>query len=264
MFLQQSEPNVVFRTISIVLRQSDGSTPYTGTISGSEFQIRKANAALGNGAGTVTVFDAATGMFDIVFTAADWNTLGQLVVRIVKAGIQNYEERFQIVPWNPNDVSVLGLTGLGNLDAAVSSRAPLSTALSTAQWTNGRATLQDNLDATVSSRATSGSVAAVQADTDDLQTRIPTALDGSGNIKAGVQTVASGGLTAIAGAVLAAVVETGFDLGGTLRTLLRISAAQLSGVTAGTYKYRNMANTKDAITGVTSSDGRTSVTVDPT
>jgi hypothetical protein len=41
---------------------------------------------------------------------------------------------------------------LDNLDAAVTTRAAAATALSTAQWTNARAALLDNLDATVSSR----------------------------------------------------------------------------------------------------------------
>jgi hypothetical protein len=51
------------------------------------------------------------------------------------------------------------------LDAAVSSRAPSSTALSTAQWTNGRATSLDNLDATISSRASQSSVNNIQNNT---------------------------------------------------------------------------------------------------
>jgi len=39
---------------------------------------------------------------------------------------------------------------LNDLDAAISSRAPSATALSTAQWTNGRASNLDNLDAPIS------------------------------------------------------------------------------------------------------------------
>lgn len=42
---------------------------------------------------------------------------------------------------------------IDNMDALVSSRAPASTALSTATWTNARAALLDNLDAKISSRA---------------------------------------------------------------------------------------------------------------
>jgi hypothetical protein len=49
-------------------------------------------------------------------------------------------------------------SNLDNLDATVSSRAPSATALSTAQWTNTRASNLDNLDATVSSRATQANV----------------------------------------------------------------------------------------------------------
>jgi hypothetical protein len=41
---------------------------------------------------------------------------------------------------------------LDNLDAAVTTRAAASTALSTASWTSGRAANLDNLDAAVSSR----------------------------------------------------------------------------------------------------------------
>lgn len=63
-----------------------------------------------------------------------------------------------------------------NLDDTISSRAPSSTALSTAQWTNTRAGLIDNLDATVSSRLASASytapdntsITAIKAKTDNL------------------------------------------------------------------------------------------------
>lgn len=52
-------------------------------------------------------------------------------------------------------------TRLNNLDATISSRAPSSTALSTAQWTNTRATNIDNLDVAVSTRASQTSVNAI-------------------------------------------------------------------------------------------------------
>lgn len=48
---------------------------------------------------------------------------------------------------------------LDRLDVVLSTRAPSSTALSTAQWTNTRAANLDNLDATVSSRSTLGGTA---------------------------------------------------------------------------------------------------------
>ena len=48
-----------------------------------------------------------------------------------------------------------------NVDVNTSTLAPVATALSTAQWTNARASNLDNLDATVSSRATQTSVSAI-------------------------------------------------------------------------------------------------------
>ena len=48
-----------------------------------------------------------------------------------------------------------------NVDVNTSTLAPASTALSTVQWTNGRASNLDNLDTTVSSRATQSSVNAI-------------------------------------------------------------------------------------------------------
>lgn len=47
---------------------------------------------------------------------------------------------------------------LSYLDTTVSSRAPASTAVSNATWTNARATKLDNLDTTISSRAAAGQV----------------------------------------------------------------------------------------------------------
>lgn len=90
-----------------------------------------------------------------------------------------------------------------NVDATISSRAPSATALSTAQWTNGRASNLDNLDTTVSSRLASASytapdnatistintkigtpvtsvsadVAAVKSDTSSIKTTVDTNLD---------------------------------------------------------------------------------------
>lgn len=66
------------------------------------------------------------------------------------------------------------LTGAGtigklltdDIDTTISSRAAAATALSTAQWTDDRATKLDNLDATISSRATAVALAVVGAAVD--------------------------------------------------------------------------------------------------
>lgn len=57
-----------------------------------------------------------------------------------------------------------------------------------ALWSIQRAGVE-NLDATTSSRATAAALALVQADTDNIQTRLPAALTPQGNIKADLQAV---------------------------------------------------------------------------
>lgn len=80
-------------------------------------------------------------------------------------------------------LTALGDTRLAALDAAITSRAPASTALSTAQWTNDRAAKLDNLDAAVTSRASAATALsnAVWTDTragklDNLDAAITTRL----------------------------------------------------------------------------------------
>lgn len=63
-----------------------------------------------------------------------------------------------IVPWIKalyTDYTTARAAKLDNLDAAISTRAPASTALSTATWTATRAGKIDNLDVAVSSRLSS-------------------------------------------------------------------------------------------------------------
>lgn len=180
-----------------------------------------------------------------------------------------------------------------NLDAAVSTRAPSSTALSNVQWTNARATLQDNLDATVSTRATATALTTAQGDLTNIKTRIPTALDGSGNIKAAVQSIitdaidgnalASSAVTkiqaglataaavaAISAAAIATAVWSSISEGtetviGVLR-LLR--ARELGKATVqdgdGAYTYRDAADTKNRLVMNRTGTVRTTTTADGT
>lgn len=83
-------------------------------------------------------------------------------------------------------------TKLANLDTTISSRAPSSTALSTTQWTNGRAANLDNLDAAVS-------------------TRLPTA-----------SYTAPPSTSAIVSAIMAYSVETGKDYDAVLKQLYAV------------------------------------------
>ena len=61
----------------------------------------------------------------------------------------------------------------------------------------------DNLDATVSTRATAAALATVQADTDNIQTRLPTALHASGRMSAQVEGMNAGVITSLEAPALA-------------------------------------------------------------
>lgn len=181
---------------------------------------------------------------------------------------------------------------IDSLDAAVSTRAPAATAVSSADYTAGRAAALDDLDTPVSSRASSGAlstlqsdmtangiiitgtaaaVIGIQADTDDIQARLPTALDiGTGSIKAIIDGAA---LSSIASSILSAVVDVGVNMLagpvnitviGALRLLLSEATGKVSGFLAGLPVYRDTADTKSRISGTITSDGRSSVAVDPT
>lgn len=176
---------------------------------------------------------------------------------------------------------------LDNLDATTSSRAPASTAVSSADLTPTRAANLDNVDAAVSSRASASSLAsvasdvttvgvaviAVHSDTDDIQTRLPAALDGSGNIKAGVQSLAGAAIDSIVAAFFAFVEEAGAPSGA--RTFLErqrikwsILVGKATGLAiqdSGSEAFRDGADTKNRATFALATDGsRTPGTLDGT
>lgn len=148
------------------------------------------------------------------------------------------------------------LDNLTQLDTAITSRAPASTAVSTTDLTPSRAAKLDNLDATVTSRATQTSVT-------NVQSRIPTALDGSGNIKAGVQSIISGAVTSIVNGIFDLVIEPGASVKA--RTFIqqwRIGwsilvgrALNLAISTATNETFRDAANTKNRASFAMGTDG---------
>lgn len=167
------------------------------------------------------------------------------------------------------------LDNLANLDAAVSSRAAAATAVSSADLTPTRAAKLDQLDAAVTSRASTASLAAVQADTDEIQTRLPAALDGEGNMKSGVQTIAANAITAAATAtdlltaIAAAVWGTISEGAETVLHQLRLLRARELGKATvrdgdGTYTFRDAGDTKDRLVMSRSGTARTTTTADGT
>src|SRR5882672_1013623 len=155
---------------------------------------------------------------------------------------------------------------IDNLDAAVTTRAPASTALSTATWTNTLAALITSmLDVAVSTRASAAALAAVAA-------QLPATLDGSGNIKAGVQSIVGAAATTIADTVMNYAIESGWTNAATFITQARVmfgiivnKASGLAITTGSTEHFRNAADTKDrAVYAVATVGTRTPATVDGT
>lgn len=112
--------------------------------------------------------------------------------------------------------------------------------------------------------AVGAAVSVVNADTDDIQNRLPATLD-AGNMRV---SSPAGLDAAVAVAVLATVVETDandvpVDVAGALRLLMSEAVASASGFVAGPVRYRDLANTKDRVVGAFTADGRGPITLDP-
>lgn len=278
---------------------------------------------------STTMTLVSTGRYRSIYTAAVADALEQLVwtFSVVEGGATRlYGNTSVIVDTSAVDFTAAdrtklntlaadyttaraaGLDALPLLDAAVSTRAPASTALSSAVWTGGRAVLVDHLDADVSSRAAAATavssadltptraakldqldaaitsrassaalaaaavditaliaaLAAVQSDTDNIQTRLPVALDGGGNMMTAPQSLAPATLTAIADAIFAYTIEATPANASTflqrLRVLWSILASKATGLAitpddAGTEHFRDAADTKDRAIYTLATDG---------
>jgi hypothetical protein len=118
--------------------------------------------------------------------------------------------------------------------------------------------------------ATSAALATVQADTDDIQTRLPAALV-SGRMDASVGAMAANTLTASALAadavdeILDDVVEGTTTVRQMLRGFASALLSKLSGGGTGTEIFRDIGDTKDRITATVDASGnRTAITLDLT
>lgn len=121
MFIKQSESTAARRTFYFTATNTADGSAYTGALSGADLKISKAGGAEVSSAGTAT--HIATGLFKYEATAGECDTLGELCLRVAKAGLYNDVRVKTVVPWDPYNASSLGLT---NLDAAISTRLPTS------------------------------------------------------------------------------------------------------------------------------------------
>jgi hypothetical protein len=118
-----SEPTAARRRVYIhCVDATDGITPETGEATGQP-QISKNGAAFANTSATLVA--VSNGLYYVELTATELNTLGVIVVRYKSAAVAEAQVMAQVVAFDPFDSGDLGL---GNLDAAVSTRSSLSSA----------------------------------------------------------------------------------------------------------------------------------------
>lgn len=135
MMIPKSIATAALRTRSFVVRQNDGITPYTGSLSGADVQLSKAGGANVNAVGAATLLNATTGRYKIVLDPTDIDTDGELVLEVVKTGVQSLVLSLgQVVDLNPYDAIRAGLTGIrpdAELIGTVTSGTLTATAFST-------------------------------------------------------------------------------------------------------------------------------------
>jgi hypothetical protein len=136
--------------------------------------------------------------------------------------------------------------------------------------------LKQMLDAATSTRASAAALATVQADTDDIQTRLPAALVGGALpahlVSTATDVITSATLDATAGAELAAAlldltngVESSLTVREALRILFAFAAGNADGLNAasGTAHFKDSSGTKNRITSAKDGTSRTN-TLDKT
>lgn len=119
------------------------------------FLIQKAGGAAAAKAALTAPdwIEIGKGFYKVALTATDLNTAGQCALVATYATVSLAVE-FRVLANDLADAYArMGAPAGASLAADIATRAPSATALSTAQWTNGRAALLDNADAAVSSRA---------------------------------------------------------------------------------------------------------------
>lgn len=225
---------------------------------------------------TPTVTERGNGWYSLALTTGHTDTLGELVLHVTAAGADPIDVAYDVVA-NPATATAVAAVAAqlpaalvgGRMDASVGAMAAnvLTAAAINAAAITAAKFATDAVDANAlaasavteiqSGLATAAGVASVQADTDDLQARLPAALIG-GKIDA---TLSAGERTSIATAVLdlAAAID-----GATPReTLSRMAAAlvgKVSGMAAGSPVFRKQDDSGAKVTATCDASGnRTAV-----
>lgn len=307
LLLQQSEATAAQRRIFFILEDSTGARVlgFVPTAASAELQYSKNGAAFVSFSGG-TWAELSDGLYYYEAPAADVDTLGALIWKAEKASIRTAFVIAQVVPWDPYDVSRLGMTDVlvdagikaakfqaGAIDAAAIANGAIDAATFAAGAIDAAAIADGAIDAGAfaadaitaaklaadvttelqAGLATSAALATVQADTDDIQTRLPAALV-SGRMDSSVGAIAANAITAAsmaadAGAEIAAAVWAYVTEGTqTALVIFRLMTSKLlgkaTGQEGGTHTYRDFDDTKNRIVETYAAGARTPTTRDGT
>lgn len=186
---QRQQSSTSYPVTFLMVDSSDhitGKTGLTPTVT-----VSKNGSAFGSPSGAVS--EIGSGWYALSGNATDRATLGDLLIHATATGADPVDDRYCIVPWDPFNATSLGLS---NLDAAVSTRSTyaggdtsgvttllsriigtLATGTHNPQSGDAFARLGAPAGASVSAdvAAVKLQTAAIEADTQDLQTQIGTA-----------------------------------------------------------------------------------------
>ncbi|RTL16834.1 MAG: hypothetical protein EKK55_23560, partial [Rhodocyclaceae bacterium] len=162
----------------LMVDATDGYTEETGLT--LTITVRKAGSSTWSASAGSTV-ERGNGSYEYTPSAGEVDTLGVFEYRATAAGARTYRGACQVVAELPGLLATGAITAAVIATDAIDSDAIAATAVSEIQ----------------SGLATAAALAAVQADTDDIQTRLPAALVG-GRIDASVGAMAAGVVTAAA------------------------------------------------------------------
>ncbi len=209
-FLKQSTS--VDLPVGPFVDNADGNTPETGlTITQPDIRLKKNGGAWAQKNAAQTLSHEEAGWYEVTLDATDTDTVGQLMLNIHESGALPVFCEFMVLAANTYDT----LVGTDTLDVTVTALAAnVITAASLASDAGGE--IADAVwDEAVSGHVASGSFGAtdaaikavtdalpnagalttIQADIDDIQTRIPAALVG-GRMDASIGAVAANAITA--------------------------------------------------------------------
>lgn len=277
---QQSEATAANSTVHVVIMEEDGVTPYTGSFAAGDIKVSKAGAAYGNINCVPSHLESGDWIFPL--TATDTNTVGDLTTKVEKNGVQTIVVKLgTVVPWDPYSTTNLGLSNITDIKAKTdnlpSDPADASVIAAAFAVTDAQVALvkakTDNIPTDPADASdVAAATAAIQADTDNIQSRLPASLVG-GRMDSNVQAMANNVMTAaalatdavteIVDAIFAKVIEGTITFLQAARIKLGSAAGETSGYdsgTPGTVLIKSIDGSKTRVTINTDATGRTAST----